>query len=291
MRVGGARALGLQASRRGLRIAAVQLNVTPDPLDNLKRAAQGISIAASEGASIIALPECFVGSYGVQHFEKWAEKLGEFGGSAMMSAAAKDSGVTVVGGVIEVDEEAKCMYNTVVAYGPDGAIASKYRKVHLSRVLGITSESDVLAPGDEPVAFECESLSVGLACCYDLRFPKLLNAYGPAKSATHGPIDLLIAPSAFLATTGKDHWDLLVRRAALDGQCFVLAPNQAFNPNDPVPLYGGSLVAGPWGDVLSVCVDRADGIAMAEISHERIEEVRSKLPIVEAARWPPPASE
>jgi predicted amidohydrolase len=74
--------------------------VTSDPMDNLKRAARGISIAAAEGASLVALPECFVGSYGVAHFEKWAEVMGEFGGSAMMSAAAKSAGIYVVGGSV-----------------------------------------------------------------------------------------------------------------------------------------------------------------------------------------------
>ena len=289
MLAASARGLGRQlptCMRRGYRIAAIQLKVTSDPLDNLKRAARGVAIAASEGALIAALPECFVGSYGVEHFAKWAEKMGEFGGSAMMSAAAKDAGMYVCGGVIEADEEAGCMFNTIAMYGPDGALAAGYRKVHLSRVMGITSESDVLAPGDAPATLNCvnatEQVRVGLACCYDLRFPRLLAEYGPGKEAA----DVIIAPSAFLETTGRDHWELLVRRTALDNQCFVLAPNMAYCSEDAVPLHGRSLIAGPWGDVLAECEHEGDGVVIAEASADRLQEVRGKLPLAMAARWP-----
>lgn len=274
-----------------MRVAAVQLSVTPDPVDNLKRAARGVAKAAAEGASIVALPECFVGSYGVDNFAKWAEVLGEFGGSAMMSAAARNEGVYVVGGVIEADEEAQKMFNTIAVYGPDGALAARYRKVHLSRVMGITSESDVLAPGDTPVSLTCAdaaggpSCRAGLACCFDLRFPRLLAEYGPT-ATEHGPVDVLIAPSAFLDATGRDHWELLARRAALDGQCFVIAPNVAYREDDAVPLHGRSMVVGPWGEVLSECDHAGDGIAIAEASAERLADVRRKLPLAQAARWP-----
>ena len=269
--------------RRGLRIAAVQLTVTPDPVNNLKRAMGGIAAAASSGATIAALPECFVGSYGVDHFAKWAEVLGRFGGSAMMAAAAKDHKMHVIGGVIEADEERGCMFNTIVAYGPDGELAAKYRKVHLSRVMGITSESDVLQPGDAPVDFMAGETRVGLACCFDLRFPRLLAKYGPAPSDT-GPCDVLVAPSAFLDTTGHPHWELLCRRAALDTQCFVVAPNMSFRSEDAVPLHGRSMVCGPWGDVLAECEYEGDAVVVAEADMERLEEIRRKLPLATAAR-------
>ena len=286
-------ASGRPALRRGLRLAAVQLSVTGDPRDNLSRAARGVSVAAAEGASIVALPECFVGSYGVEHFEKWAEVLGAFGGSAMMSAAAKDAGIYVCGGVIEADEDSQRMYNTIVVYGPSGQLAAKYRKVHLSRVMGITSEADVLAPGEGPISLTCtdvlgegEPIRTGLASCFDLRFPQFLAAYGPRSDATFEQADVLIAPSAFLDATGRDHWELLVRRAALDCQCFVLAPNVAFREDDAVPLHGRTMIAGPWGDVLASCQAEGDGIVVAEASREWLNEVRVNLPLATAARWP-----
>ena len=285
------RSLAAFAQRRGLRLAAINLSVTGDPLDNLKRAAQGISVAAAEGATIAALPECFVGSYGVAHFEKWAEVLGGgFGGSAMMAEAARNENIYVCGGIIEADEEAKRMFNTMVVYGPDGELAAKYRKVHLSRVMGITSESDVLAPGNRPISFLCndaagDSYRVGLVCCFDLRFPRLLSAYGLDAPPTERA-DVLLAPSAFLDATGRDHWELLCRRAALDTQTFVVAPNVAFRCDDAVPLHGRSMIVGPWGDILGESEVEGDGVVVAEASRARLEEVRGKLPLATAQAYP-----
>ena len=94
-------------------------------------------------------------------------------------------------------------------YGPDGLLAS-YRKIHLSRVLGVTSESDVLSAGDAPTTFEMPGLAVrvGMLCCFDLRFRDLLAQYGPA-AGKDSPCGILCAPSAFLRATGTDHWDLV----------------------------------------------------------------------------------
>ena len=182
------------------------------------------------------------------------------------------------------------MHNTVVVYGPSGELAARYRKIHLSRVMGITSESDVLAPGREPVSLVCQSAEAepfraGLACCFDLRFPGLLAAYGPNSDPAERA-DVIVAPSAFLDATGRDHWELLVRRAALDSQAFVIAPNVAFRDDDAVPLHGRSMIAGPWGDVLASCDAAGDSVVVADASRERLDEVRAKLPLASAARWP-----
>ena len=190
------------------------------------------------------------------------------------------------------------MYNTMAVYAPDGSLCAKYRKVHLSRVLGITSESDVLAPGDEPVSFDGasrdgdEAFRAGLVCCFDLRFPQLLASYGPSQSQQQQQeqeqerrADVLIAPSAFLDATGHAHWELLCRRAALDTQTFVIAPNIAFRAEDPVPLHGRSMIVGPWGDILGEAEFEGDGIVVAEASTERLAEVRAKLPLATAMRY------
>ena len=187
-----------------LRVAAVQLRVSRDRASNLRRAAELIGAAAADGAQFVALPECFTGKYGVDLFAGHREALAIDGdgawpaasGSAVLAAAAKRHGVVATGGVIE--EHAGKLYNTMPVYGPDGALVAAYRKVHLSRVLGITSESDVLEAGDEATAFESVGgVRVGMACCFDLRFPEWLRRYrvfgrhgprplGPA-AAAHGP--------------------------------------------------------------------------------------------------------
>lgn len=277
---------------RALRVAAVNLAVRADRADNLVRAARLIEAAANEGAKLVALPECFTGKYGVQHFRDWQEPLdgGEpAGGAAVMSECAKRLGITVLGGIIEREAGGERLFNSIAAFGPDGGLLANYRKTHLSRVLGVTSESDVLTSGDDPVSFDAPSASalrVGMACCFDLRFPTFLRRYGPQPPPDGGAAaDVLVAPSAFLDVTGVDHWDLLVRRAALDGQCFVVAPNVAYDSADAVPLHGRSLVADPWGRVLAQTGAEGDDLAVADVDGTVVDEIRKKLPIVPLARW------
>lgn len=268
-----------------LRVAAVQLRVSRDRASNLRRAAELIDAAAADGAQFVALPECFTGKYGVDLFHGHREALAAdadgaaaASGSAVLAAAAKRHGVVATGGVIE--EHAGKLYNTMPVYGPDGALVAAYRKVHLSRVLGITSESDVLEAGDEATAFEAGGVRVGMACCFDLRFPEWLRRHGPRGAA---PADVVCAPSAFLDVTGRDHWDLLLRRTALDGQAFVVGPNVAHDAEDAVPLHGRSAVVSPWGDVLAQCGADADDLAVADVSTDRVAEVRAKLPLADWA--------
>lgn len=319
----------LPHKRRALHVAALQLSVGPDPSDNLGRARALIDEAASAGASLVGLPECFVGSYGTANFHKWAERVPRnlaeadalqlTGGAAMLCRSAAAHRITAMGGVVEeVVEEADAaapssgqaaaqLYNTTVVYGPDGDLVARYRKIHLSRVLGITSESDVFSAGDAPTTFHttlppmqaaawaAESAPtgegdresrggaphVGLLCCFDLRFSGILRQYTPL--GTHGQCDVLFAPSAFLDATGVDHWDLLVRRAALDTQTFVVAPNVAYRHDDPTPLHGRSLICDPWGRVVAQCGAEGDAVVLAEVEPRVLVETRAKLPIFELA--------
>jgi predicted amidohydrolase len=185
---------------------------------------------------------------------------------------------------------------------------TRYRKIHLSRVLGITSESDVFSAGDSPTTFRAalppthaaawaaaspptgesdggsrgDTPHVGLLCCFDLRFSGILRQYTP--SGSHGQCDVLFAPSAFLDATGVDHWDLLVRRAALDTQTFVVAPNVAYRHDDPTPLHGRSLICDPWGRIVAQCGAEGDAVVLAEVDPRVLAETRTKLPIFELAR-------
>lgn len=131
-------------------------------------------------------------------------------------------------------------------------------------------------PGTQEITFSMPGLSVGMACCFDLRFPVFLARYGPRVPS---PVHCVCAPSAFLDITGKEHWELLLRRTALDGQCFVVAPDIAFDAQDATPLHGRSMVVDPFGRIISQCDAEGDGIALADITAERVEEVRAKLPL------------
>lgn len=283
-----------------LRVAAAQLAVTLDKADNLRRASALIAAAAKDGAAFVALPECFTGKYGVSNFASWQESVvlqavdGDevSGGAAMMAAMAQRHGITVTGGIVERaptqhPQDPVDLFNSMPVYGPSGRLLANYRKVHLSRVLGVTSESDVFAAGDSATTVELDDgMAVGMACCFDLRFPAFLAAYGPYAVDGRGSerVDVLCAPSAFLEATGVDHWNLLCQRAALDLQSYVVAPNVAFDASDAVPLHGRSLVCDPWGSVLAQTGAEGDDLAIADVSKARIDEVRARLPLTSAAK-------
>lgn len=248
-----------------------------DSSDNIRRAMDLIARAAKEGCEFVALSECFTGKYGVSHFAKWREKItDEHGGSGMMARAAEAHQICVTGGIVE-DDQGK-LYNTMPAFSPSGSLLASYRKVHLSRVMGVTSESDVFEAGHSPVSFDLkDTWRVGMACCFDLRFPGFLRSYAPAA-------DVLCAPSAFLHVTGCDHWELLLRRAALDGQCYVVAPNVAYDETDSAPLFGHSMIVDPWSRVLAQTTAEGDDLAIADLHRHVIDDTREKLPITRLAR-------
>jgi predicted amidohydrolase len=159
------------------------------------------------------LPEAFTGTYGVEHFAANSELLGADGsGSATLAEIASQHALATVGGVIERCPESDLLYNSTVAYDPSGSLVAKYRKIHLSKVrVGVddTSEATVLREGNSTASFdvvgseEGASFCVGLACCFDLRFPELAGAYARWGKQ---PCDVLLYPSAFLGSTGEKHW-------------------------------------------------------------------------------------
>ena len=263
-----------------LRVAAVNFRVSENRGDNLRRAAELIGRAAGEGAQFVALPECFTGKYGVAHFKTHAEPVSTEpnaeSGSGVLAAAALGYGITTTGGVVEAVGDT--LYNAIPAFGPDGTLIANYRKVHLSRVMGVTSEDDVFAAGEECMVYPAGDFVVGAACCFDLRFPAWLGRYFRPR-----PVAVVVAPSAFLESTGRDHWDLLLRRTALDLQAFVVAPNVAYDEADGVPLHGRSAVVDPWGNIVAQTSPGADDLAIAEVSRAQIDDVRRKLPL---AAWP-----
>ena len=243
----------------------------------------------------MALPEVFTGTYGVSNFARWAEPL-EGGdpatsGASMMAVAAYQRKIFVSGGIVERHAETGALYNTTATFGPNGALASVYRKVHLSRVLGITSEADVFEAGDATETFAVvgdagpstsTETRVGVCCCFDLRFPRFL-ARGTARTPTTAPAR---APTRTRRSTccwrRAPFWTRRAGRTvaaaptsfALDGQCFVVAPNVAYRPGVDVPLHGRTKIVGPWGDVVAQCGAEGDDIVVADADAVTVAEVR-----------------
>jgi nitrilase len=259
--------------------AAVQMKAGPDKDANLAVADDFAARAAADGASLVALPEVFAWR-GPQSAETAvAEPLG--GAIAeFASACAKRHGIFLIAGSFlesptEPGAEARA-FNTTILFDPDGEAVAVYRKIHLFDV-SIEGEvdireSDTRRAGDTPIVVDTELGKIGLAICYDLRFPELFR-----RLADEGA-EIVVMPSAFTHPTGRAHWHALVRARAIENQCYFIAPNQYGETRYGFRDYGHSLIVDPWGKVLADGGEDGPRLVEAELDAGRLAEVRSNLP-------------
>lgn len=278
-------------------VAAVTMHSTTDLKANLAKAAAFIAEAAGQGAQLVLLPEMF-SIYGLPSYAAFSEQEdlkkaeNESQGLAMMAAEAKRFGVTIAGTLPErlpaspllcegVDEGK--VYNTLYVVGPDGKVAARYRKTHLFNLVGADGtpsyrESDTFVPGERLDTATVAGFHTALSTCYDIRFSKLYHTLAAEK-----PLDVILAPSAFTAATGKAHWHTLLKSRAIEFQSYVIASNQTGSHGKGKASYGHSLIVDPWGEVLAD-TGAGEGVAIAAISHKRLAEVRAMLPAYDNQR-------
>jgi nitrilase len=263
-------------------IAALQMVSTPSVERNVDRALALIAEAAALGAELVALPEYFC-LMGLSDRDKLAvaEAPGEGPIQHALSEAARTHGVWLIGGTLPLrSDDPQRVVNACCAYAPDGGLAARYDKMHLFRFDNGTErfdEGQVLLAGAAPVAFQAGMLRVGLSVCYDLRFPELYRAM------MRPPCDLIAVPSAFTVTTGRPHWELLLRARAVENQCYVIAPAQGGLHETGRRTFGHSLVVDPWGVVLALR-DVGAGVVLATLDPARIDSVRRQLPALSHRR-------
>lgn len=174
------------------------------------------------------------------------------------------------------------MFNTTLAFSPEGQCAARYDKIHLFRYDNGTDRFDearVIAPGSRPVGFtitarDGSAWRVGLSVCYDLRFPELYRAHARAG------VDLLLVPSAFTHVTGSAHWEMLLRARAVENLAYVLAPAQGGVHENGRRTWGHSMLVDPWGTVVA---QRAEGVGVVTgtLSHRQLREMRAQLPALD----------
>ncbi len=268
-----------------MKIAALQMVSTPSVAQNLDTARRLIAKAADAGAELVALPEyfCFMG-HGDRDKLRIAEAPGAGPIQAMLAEAAQRHHVWVIGGTlplsIDTDDDPDHVYNACCVYAPDGTLAARYDKIHLFRYDNGRERFDegrVLRPGSRAVAFDAPPLRVGLTVCYDLRFPELFRELmAPA-------CELIAVPSAFTYTTGRAHWELLLRARAIENQCYVIAPAQGGTHLNGRRTWGHSMVVDPWGEVQGV-LPEGEGVVLADVAAARLSAVRTQLPALQHRR-------
>jgi len=265
---------------RGMKIAALQMVSTPRVDENLATARRLIAAAARDGATLVGLPEyfCFMGANDRDKLAI-AEAPGDGPIQQALSDAARVHGVWVMGGTLPIrSAQADRVMNANCVYAPDGTLAARYDKMHLFRYDNGRESYDegrVLDAGGEPASFDTGAVRVGLSVCYDLRFPELYRHITFAEGCK--PCDLLAVPAAFTYTTGRAHWELLLRARAVENQCYVIAPAQGGTHETGRRTWGHSMIVDPWGEVLNV-LPEGEGVVMAELDAARIASVRAQLP-------------
>ena len=256
-----------------MRVAAVQMCSTPDKEHNLALAQSLATEAVGGGAELVALPELFHLWGSAAELRAGAEPLD---GPAVTWARefAAEHGVVVVAGSIVERGAGNLLHNASTLIDAHGELVAVYRKIHLFDVDvpgAAHRESATITPGAAVVVADAGPLRLGMATCYDLRFPELFRALLD-RGAT-----AVVLPSAFTAATGKDHWEPLLRARAIENQVFVIAPNQRGSSNAKLHWHGRSMIVDPWGVVLAQAPDR-DCVISAELDLDALEGVRTRLP-------------
>ena len=258
-----------------LRVAVVQMNSQDDKAANVETALALIDRAAGTGARLVALPEVwtYLGPDAGNHDA--AEPIPGPTIERLAERARRHGIYLHCGSIFEGVPGEPRLFNTSVVLDPAGEIVAGYRKIHMFDVDLDGSEryreSATMAPGDEIVTFDLDGVRVGLTICYDLRFPELFRIL-----ALRGA-EAIILPAAFTLTTGKDHWEVLIRARAIENQVFMVASGQVGKHPPGNACFGRSMIVDPWGTVLATAPDEPT-VIVADLDRARLRKIRRQVP-------------
>ena len=256
------------------RVAAVQMVSEPSVEANLAAAGELVAEAAERGAKFVVLPEWFC-LMGRTERDKLAIREADGDGpiqAFLARTAAKHRAWVIAGTVPLPARDAERVRNSSLVYDDAGRRVARYDKIHLFDFTGESEEyreSRTIEPGDTPVAIDSPFGRIALSICYDVRFPELYRRLAP--------MDLITVPSAFTATTGAAHWDILVRARAVENLAWAIAPAQGGHHLNGRRTHGHTMIVDPWGKVLAR-LDHGPGVVVAEIDPSYRDEVRRRLP-------------
>ncbi|OGS81495.1 MAG: acyltransferase [Gallionellales bacterium GWA2_59_43] len=264
----------IAAQAGAFKVAAIQMASGPNVAGNLNEAKRLIAKAAEQGAKLVVLPEFFA-IMGMDEQDKVAvrEQPGSGPIQSFLAEAARLHKIWLVGGSIPLAAESpNKVLNSCLVFNELGEQVGRYDKIHLFNLeLGNESynEARTIEPGDQVVVIDSPFGRIGLAICYDLRFPELFRAMKE--------VDVIVLPSAFTATTGKVHWEPLVRARAIENLSYVIAAAQGGYHINSRETHGHSMVVDPWGRILDQ-LPRGSGVVIADINPSYQASLRSSLP-------------
>lgn len=262
-----------------VQLTALQMSSRPDPRDNLAIVAKLLEQLPAARPQLVVLPEafsCFGAGDRAQLAMAETYKDGEV--QKQLAALAKKHEVYLVGGTLPIDAGERFSAASIL-FGPDGAILNRYDKIHLFDVDVADNtkeyrESKWTQPGSKVVTTETDFGVVGMAVCYDLRFPELFSALRQAGS------QIIVLPSAFTQVTGKAHWHALVRARAIEQQVFIVAPGQVGEHANGRETFGHSIIVSPWGEILAE-QELDEGVVSVSVDVADIEPIRKQMPVAQ----------
>jgi nitrilase len=261
-------------SKQNCRIAAIQMVSGPRVADNLMVAGRLIDDAVAQGAQLIVLPEYFpiIGAVDADRVRA-CEPFGNGPIQSWLAETARRHGIWLFAGSIPLTAAVPDkMRNSSLVFNPVGECVARYDKIHLfgfHKGDEAYDEASFIEAGEAPVAVDTPFGKVALSICYDLRFPELYRSLAP--------VDLILVPAAFTETTGRAHWEILLRARAIENQCYLLAVGQGGKHENGRLTHGNSMIIDPWGEILDRKA-KGPGVVIADLDHQRIAEIRESLP-------------
>jgi predicted amidohydrolase len=259
------------------RIAVAQMVSSTNVEANLRQAGSLIEQAAQNQAKLLVLPEnfAFMGHHETDKL-RVAEEFGTGPIQSCMSDFARQNKLWIIAGTIPIKiNDDRRVHSRLIVFDDNGEQVAFYDKIHLFdvRVSDVEAhkESDSVMPGDKVVCVDTPVARIGLSVCYDLRFPELY------RQLTEQGAELLVAPSAFTKTTGKAHWQILLRARAIENLCYVAAANQGGRHENTRETFGHSMIVEPWGSVLESTTVGQD-LIISELDLNRLHKIRKQFP-------------
>jgi predicted amidohydrolase len=262
-----------------MKVAQIQMNVADNKAHNFQTARNWCKKIKDEEPDLICLPEMFNCPYDTSQFPKYAE-LEKGDTWQFLSELAKENNCYLIGGSIPEIENEK-YYNTCYFFDRKGRQIGKHRKMHLfdidvkggQRFM----ESDILSAGNNVNVIDTEFGKIGIAICYDIRFPELIRLM------VNKGAESIFIPAAFNMTTGPAHWEILFRTRALDNQVYVFGIASAQDKTASYHSYGHSILVSPWGDIVDQ-LEFNEGAMINSIDFKKIKEIREQLPLLKHQR-------
>jgi len=257
------------------KLALCQMKPVKDKKSNLDAAVRNVGEAVRREADVVCLPEIWNSPYDLMLMRENAESSSG-PSNTLLSELAHEYKVYIIGGSIPEAAEDNKIYNTSFVFDPNGGIIARHRKVHLFDV-DIENgprfkESDFFTAGDSLTVFDTEFGKMGLAICFDVRFPEMFRDMN--KRGAH----IVFLPAAFNITTGGAHWDILMKGRALDNQMYIAACGPARDTGASFVTWSHSCVATPWGEYIAHA-DATEKIIYADIDVDYMNKIRMELPI------------